>query len=147
MANWYYQTIEMDGIGEDFKNGKFQIPRSLADDIEVSGPNCVEFNTRGCPAYDILSNISKTQYPGKDMVVTIVDEGSLFLQGQMKFQNGVILAERSRLDGEEFPEWNAMPEEESNRLVQHARSEHRAAEAEARFSFEEPVSDMDYEMS
>ena len=47
MANWYYQTIEMDGIGEDFKNGKFQIPRSLADDIEVSGPNCVEFNTRG----------------------------------------------------------------------------------------------------
>lgn len=137
MSNYIANSVRVNGIGRDYRNKRFSL--SMKDnfaDVSVSNDDVICFESRNKPPLGVLSRLSKQCYPGQEMCLTYVDEGSSVISRQMRLKDGMITGHRQRYDDgfdepDPYPEWTAVSKEESNKMLFRFSHTDRVAMAEA----------------
>lgn len=113
--------IEVSGIGADFRAKKLSTQAYNVMDVEASGDDEIRFDSQWRPPLQFVSRLSKEQYLGQDVVYTYVNEGSGFIENQLRLRDGQITGSRSRYNEGENPEpfadWEAVSETESKEML------------------------------
>ena len=119
MGNWFYHTLSGTGVGTAYQAHAFALNTDHFDEIYVADADHLAFDTKGRPAYAVVSRISKDILPGTDLCLTLTDDGNLFLTRQLLFRDGTIRCIRHRLGEETDPytPWEMVPAPESQMFL------------------------------
>lgn len=121
MANWSYYTIHTPNI-EGLLPEQTLINRNLVDELYAIDKNHLFFDTKVPCLMKSIAHISKTWYPNQQIVVSIVNEGSLNFETFFRMTNGIVTESTTVFNDEsENMSWRPVSTEEYKAMMRIAQ--------------------------